>query len=285
MNTERVSLNHLKLPTNPPPMITLVLHFNDILRRFFTSSRSGTQSNELREYESESVQKTLDNSYVPKPILEARKIQDEIIKKRFFGKDIAIADIGCGDGYHGEIFAPECKTYHGFEISSEMAEKTRKKWAEQGLENAKVFHGDASCIELDTDTYDVAWSLYFTSGNFRDELEDVELYDDSYLDKNPAFIKIVSNFYESLKPGGKLFLTVYKDRPETEEAQHTFYKNTGQTVVTPLGYRFVATEENFWSVRFTKKSMLSNLAECGIEASQVQFNDLNDVAWLVEVTK
>lgn len=241
------------------------------------------QGNALGEYEAESVQRTLDNSYVPTPIRNARHIQDALIRERFMGKALAIADIGCGDGYHGEIFGPDAKCYHGFEISSEMAQKSRERW--QGIEGAQVFEGDASSILLPTDTYDIAWSLYFTSGNFRQEFEDLVLYDDAYLDKNPAFIGIVDRFYDALKQGGKLFLTVYKDLPKTEATQREFYQKTGQTVVTPLGSRFVATKEDFWSVRWTEESMLSNLRACGIEPEQVVFNDLNDIAWLVEVTK
>lgn len=241
--------------------------------------------NKLKEYESESVQKTLDNSYVPKSILEARQIQDRLIVRRFRGKKLNIADIGCGDGYHGEIFAPGCNNYHGFEISSEMAKKASQRFSDMGLTNANVFEGDASKAELPEDFYDVAWSLYFTSGNFRDEFDDIVKYDDAYLDKNPVFIRIISNFYRALRLGGRLFLTVYKDKPETEQIQRTFYKQTGQQVITPLGSRFVATKENFWSVRWTEQSMLSNLAECGIQPEQVTFNDLNEIAWLVEIKK
>jgi len=241
------------------------------------------RGNQLGEYEAESVQKTLDNSYVPAPILEARQVQDALIRERFEGKALAIADIGCGDGYHGEIFGPGAKSYHGFEISSEMAQKSRECW--EGIEGAQVFEGDASAMPLPVNSYDIAWSLYFTSGNFRQEFEDLSLYDDAYLDKNPAFIGIVHRFCDALKTGGKLFLTVYKDVPKTEATQREFYEKTGQTVLTPLGSRFVATEENFWSVRWTKESMLSNLAACGIRGEQVHFNDLNDIAWLVEVTK
>ncbi len=237
----------------------------------------------LAEYQRLSVQQTLNNKFVPVPILEARNIQDALIRERFEGQELAIADIGCGDGYHGEVFGPDARFYHGFEISSEMAQKSRERW--QDIDGARVFEGDARSLLLPTNTYDIAWSLYFTSGNFRQEFEDINLYDDAYLDKNPAFIAIVNRFYEALKQGGKLFLTVYKDVPKTEAAQREFYQKTGQTVVTPLGSRFVATKEDFWSVRWTEESMLSNLRACGIEPGQVVFNDLNDVAWLVEVTK
>jgi len=262
-------------------MSTLTL----ILRNFFFSSLDvdKSQGNELGEYESESVKKTLDDSYVPSSILNARKVQDKMIRDRFEGKDLSIADIGCGDGYHGEIFGPASKLYHGFEISSDMAEQSRNRW--KGIKNSKVFEGDASTMKLKPNTYDIVWSLYFTPGNFRQEFSDLSLYDDAYLDANPAFIGIIDCFYKALKKDGKIFLCVYKDIPKTEAMQREFYTTTGQTVITPLGSRFVATKEHFWSVRWTERSMLSNLKKCGIKPTQVKFNDLNDVAWLVEVTK
>jgi SAM-dependent methyltransferase len=241
------------------------------------------QGNALGEYKAESVRNTLDNAYVPAPILDARKNQDALIRERFEGKPLTIADIGCGDGYHGEIFGPDARIYHGFEISSEMAQASRERW--KNIDGAQVFEGDARSTLLQTNAYDIAWSLYFTSGNFRQEFASLSSYDDAYLDENPAFIGIVCRFYEALKSGGKLFLTVYKDVPKTEATQREFYEKTGQTVVTPLGSRFVATKEDFWSVRWTKESMLSNLRACGIEPKQVVFNDLNEIAWLVEVTK
>jgi len=82
-----------------------------------------------------------------------------------------------------------------------------------------------------------------------------------------------------------MFLNIYKDVPEAEAAQFDFYKNTGQQVVTPPGLRFVATTEGFWSARWTKNSMLSNLSECGINPDNVVFNDLNEISWLVEIKK
>lgn len=240
--------------------------------------------NTLREYDFESVQKTLDNAYVPKSILEARLKQDEFLASHFKGKPLIIADIGCGDGYHGEIFAPDCVAYDGFEISEAMTQKTNMRWAGNGLKNAKVLQCDAGSVQLRPNHYDVAWSLYFTSGNFRNELK-LEDYTDDYLNRNPAFIRIISNFHKALKPGGQLLLTVYKDRPETEEAQRTFYQKTGQTLVTLPGSRFVSTQENFWSVRWTKESMLSNLEACGIQPDQVAFHDLNEISWIVEIVK
>jgi hypothetical protein len=127
--------------------------------------------------------------------------------------------------------------------------------------------------------------VYFTPGNFRDRSDDLSLYSDAYLNRNPQFVRIMSRFYRAMKIGGSMFLTIYKDTAEAEAAQIDFYENTGQHVVTPPGSRFVATAEGFWSARWTRDSMLSNLSECGISPDDVVFNDLNSVAWLVEIKK
>ncbi len=97
--------------------------------------------------------------------------------------------------------------------------------------------------------------------------------------------EVISHFYRAMTIGGLMFLTVYKDVPEAEAAQIDFYEHTGQHVITPRGSRFVATAERFWSVRWSKKSMLSNLSACTIKESDVVFNDLNAIAWLVEIKK
>ena len=238
-----------------------------------------------RESENEAVKRTLESSYCPEPIRQARERQDRILSERLRHGPYKIADIGCGNGYHGVMFAPFSLLYHGFEISPAIAETARAQWQKENIDNAQVFVGDAAEVELEDEFYDVVLCLYFTPGNFRDKSDDLSLYSDAYLDRNPRFIRVVSRFYQAMKSGGAMFLTIYKDVPEAEAAQIDFYENTGQHVVTPPGLRFVATGEGFWSVRWTKDSMLSNLSECGISPDDVVFNDLNAIAWLVEIKK
>ncbi len=242
-------------------------------------------SHSLRESESKAVLKSLESSYCPKPIQEARDMQDEILIGRFRGYPYSIADLGCGTGYHGSIFAPSCKLYHGFEISAHIGEIARERWREEGLTNATLFLGDASKAVPQRDFYDLVFCLYFTPGNFREASADLSLYTDAYLDRNPSFIAIFSRFYQALKPGGLMFLTIYKDVPEAEAAQIEFYEHTDQHVVTPRGSRFVATAEHFWSARWTKESLSSNLNACGITDQDVICHDLNHIAWLVEIEK
>lgn len=238
-----------------------------------------------RDDEDKAVIAALSSSYVPAPIQEARDKQDAILRERFEGGAYRIADVGCGHGYHGSIFAPAAVLYHGFEISEEIAETARERWRKDGLANATVFVTDVSRAELEDELYDLVFCLYFTPGNFRDRSEDLGLYTDAYLDRNPAFIAVFSRFYKAMKTGGSMFLTVYKDVPEAEHAQIDFYTETGQHVITPPGSRFVMTAENFWSARWTRESMTSNLEACGVEGRRVLFHDLNAIAWLVEVGK
>ena len=242
-------------------------------------------SDRLRDSEARVMLKALESSYCPKPIKEARERQDEILIERFRGQPYAIADIGCGTGYHGSIFAPTCRLYHGFELSTDIAEVAQDRWHRDGLNNTELFLGDAAQAKAPDNFYDLVFCLYFTPGNLREPSADLSLYTDAYLDQNPSFIAIFSNFYRALKPGGLMFLTVYKDVPEAEEAQIDFYEHTDQHVVTPKGRRFVATAENFWSARWTKKSLLLNLKACGIAENDVMFRDLNHIAWLVEINK
>ncbi len=238
-----------------------------------------------RASEDEAVKRTLESAYVTPAIQQARDLQDELLRERFVGRRRRIADIGCGQGPHGSMFGPSCDLYHGFEIAPRIAEVARARWAAEGLDHARVFVADVAEVELEPRAYDLAICMYFTAGNLRDPSDDLGLYTDGYLDRNPRFIAVMSRFHGALEPGGALLLTVYKDVPEAEAAQHDFYWNTGQHVVTPPGSRFVATAERFWSVRFTRASMLSNLVAFGIEPHEVTFHDLNEIAWMVEVAR
>ena len=242
-------------------------------------------SNSLRESESRAVLKSLESSYCPKAIKEARDRQDEILIERFQGRRYAIADLGCGTGYHGSIFAPACELYHGFEISTHIGKIARKRWQEEGLTNTALFLGDAAVTVPGCNFYDLVFCLYFTPGNFREPSADLSLYTDAYLDRNPSFIAIFSQFYQALKSGGLMFLTIYKDVPEAEAAQIEFYEHTNQHVVTQSGSRFVATAEHFWSARWTRESLTSNLKACGISEQDVICHDLNHIAWLVEIKR
>lgn len=233
--------------------------------------------------EDKAVHDSLFGDYINPLIRQARERQDEILRKRFQGQKLDIADLGCGDGYHASLFAAAGGRYDAFEFAPLMAKRARERFRREGLDNATLYQVDLAEYEPETEAYDIVWCLYFTPGNFRDRCDDLSLYSDEYLDHNPVFRKIIGRFFRALKRGGRMFLCVYKDKPETEDAQWDFYLKTNQHPVTPRGSRFVLTKEGFWSARWTRESMLSNLADCGIRPEQVTFTDLNEIAWLVEI--
>lgn len=237
------------------------------------------------ESEQQALQRTMASSYCPAPIKQARERQDEMLVQRLRQGLYNMADIGCGNGYHAVLLASATRVYHGFEISPDMAEAARALWRKEQIDNARIFVGDVAAATVEADFYDVVLCLYFTPGNIRDRSEDLRLYSDAYLDRNPRFIEVISRFHRAMRAGGRMLLTLYKDVPEAAAAQIDFYEHTGQQVVTSTGSRFVATAQGFWSTRWTRDSLLSNLDACGIHPDAVTWNDLNDIAWLVEVVK
>ena len=242
-------------------------------------------SDSVHKSEDKAVYGSLFGGYINPLIRQAREHQDEFLRQRHAGQKLDIADLGCGDGYHASLFAPPGGRYDAFEFADEMARLARERFVREGLQNATLYKLDLAEFEPAPNTYDLVWCLYFTPGNFRDRFDDLAKYSDDYLDRNPVFIRIIGRFYTALRSPGRMYLCVYKDNPETEAAQWDFYLKTGQHPVTPRGSRYVLTKEGFWSARWTKDSMLSNLGQCGIDADRVTFHDLNPIAWLVEISK
>ena len=237
-----------------------------------------------RSSEHDATHKALFAEKTPALLAEARRRQDEIVSERFAGRPLRIADLGCGDAYHASLLAPY-ELYHGFELAPQMARMARARMREEGLGRAELFEGDLLEVDVQNGFYDLVLCLYFTPGNFRDVSDDLTIYDDDYLDHNPVFTSIVRRFHRAMKSGGHMLLCVYRDCAAAEAVQRELYESSGQHVETPRGQRFVATREGFWSVRWTRASMLSNLADAGIGADAVTFNELNEIAWLVEIVK
>lgn len=235
------------------------------------------------EYDDPGVRATLEESSIPWLIRQARETQDRLLSERYEGRAVRIADIGCGDAYHAKVYAPHCAFYHGYEISPDMVKAARRHCA--GLQNVEIIEGDAYQTMLRSERYDVAWCLYFGGGNLREFREVLTDYGEAYLDENTRFIGIIRKFFAALEEGGSLFLTLYKDTPQAEEAQRSFYWRTNQFVLTDFGSRFVATDKGFWSVRWTQASVLSHLEKAGVDRANATFTGLNEIAWLVEARR
>ena len=101
-----------------------------------------------RETEAAVTLKALQSDYCPSLIQQARTRQDALLKQRYRGQRLRIADIGCGEGPHGSMFAADCEAYHGFEISPMIARVAEKRWRSEGLSNATLFVGDVAQAKL-----------------------------------------------------------------------------------------------------------------------------------------
>jgi len=112
-------------------------------------------ANLSHESENETVKRTLESSYSPESIRQAREKQDSILRDRLRHGPYKIADIGCGNGYPAVMFAPVCRLYHGFQISPTTAEIARTLWQRESVDNAQVFVGDVAESELEDAFYDV----------------------------------------------------------------------------------------------------------------------------------
>src|SRR5262249_34059121 len=143
--------------------------------------------NMSRESENEAVKRSLESSYCPELIREARERQDRLLGERLRPGPYKIADVGGANGCHAVILAPVPLLHHGFEISPAIAETERSQWQKERIDNARIFVGDVAEVDLKDEFYDVVLCLYFTPGNFRDRSDDLSLYSDAYLDRNPQF--------------------------------------------------------------------------------------------------
>lgn len=285
------------------PMIDCAEEFYDVLFRFCRGEPCGSKAAKPAKlsrkapqrtvphvkvapapaYDDPGVRKTLDSVNAPWLIRSARQAQDELLRRRYEHRAIRIADIGCGEAYLADVFAAECRLYHGYEVSPEMVTRARERCAK--FPNVEIIAGDARQAKLASDTYDVVWCTYFTGGNLREPRAVLSEYDDLYLRENRYFIDVMRRFFATLAEGGALLLTLYKDTPQAEAAQRSFYARTDQLVLSDVGSRFVATDRGFWSARWSKRRVRAHLEKAGVPRKHVSFVDLNEIAWLVEARK
>ncbi|OGG56733.1 hypothetical protein A2680_02170 [Candidatus Kaiserbacteria bacterium RIFCSPHIGHO2_01_FULL_55_37] len=233
----------------------------------------------------EEVERTLHDEFLPEALRKSRHRELRVLQERLralsrkFEAPLRIFDIGIGDGYVPLRFDKELlqdvEQYVGIDNSPQEVQHCKRNVRQAGLtDKIKTFEFDAIHLEdalfrqkLPLPFHAII-STWFTPGNFRPDEIKLE-WDDSgrivpypkrVLEPNEKFQEVFSDAYDLLASGGELILgSTYIDSPATRIKQEEFYKNCGMHVITSEDDTFTATQEGFWSQRFTEERIYSYL--------------------------
>jgi len=222
-------------------------------------------------YNTPEARRTLDEKYMTGYLRQAqwaeftelKKIIIELVERK--KSPIDILDIGIGEARipihlsQIEELWKFISRYDGIDISNVCLRLARKNVKLHNLSdkvNIKKFDArNLSQLIGSNKRYDLIICTYFTAGNFVpdsysfsgkiQDLDDPEI-------KN-EFQRVFKPAYDLLRPFGELTLgSIYIDNTSTEERQRQFYENCGMKVISGTT-SFTATQEGFWSLRFTEK--------------------------------
>jgi len=237
-------------------------------------------------YNSEEVERTLNDNFLTDDLRNARKKELELLQKElfdlhdFFKTPLKVFDIGIGDGYvpinFGKELLANIETYIGIDNSARELEHCNKNISKVELSSKiKTFEFDATNLNDQSFRqklplpFHAILCTYFTPGNFRPD--EIKLEEDKFghikpylaetLNPNKKFQKVFSEAYKLLCKNGKLFLgSTYIESSTTRLKQEEFYKKCGMNIITTEKDQFTATREGFWSERFTEEKIYSYLS-------------------------
>ncbi len=219
------------------------------------------------------LRKSFDTGFIPEESLQAQWAElielKKVISDLFLRKNsrLAILDIGIGNARIVKHLSaiPEIwkmiERYDGTDnVQScvDISNKTIQELQVQDKVTAYLF--EASKLEEWGKTYDLIITTWFTAGNFYPDYFSFETYKNSKelldLTVNKKFFHIFSNAYRLLNPGGEIVIgACYIDNDNTRKKQEAFYKKMGMHIITTEKDSFTATEERFWSQRFTREKL------------------------------
>jgi Methyltransferase domain len=254
----------------------------------------------MEMYDNENTaQKSFDAGFLTEPLLQAQWAEFIELKKIITalyeakGKAISILDIGIGNAripkhLSGieEIWAM-IESYDGTDNSQTCVDISKNAIGELQIgDRVHVFFYDATNLDKWDKQYDLIITTWFTAGNFYPDNFPFESYrtlgKNMDLSKNEKFTKIFQRAFALLKPGGEMVVgSCYIDNEATRKKQEFFYKKAGMTIITDEKDSFTATEERFWSQRFTKKKLLDYLHF--VDATKITFVALDTYSYAMQV--
>jgi SAM-dependent methyltransferase len=223
------------------------------------------------------LKKSFDTGFIPEESLQAQWAElielKKVISDLFWRKKstISILDIGIGNARIVKHLSaiPEIwkmvQLYDGTDnVQScvDISNNTIRELNVQDKVSAYLF--EATQLNEWNKRYDLIITTWFTAGNFYPDNFSFETYKNNKerldLTTNKKFDRIFSNAYRLLNPGGEIVIgACYIDNENTRKKQEAFYKKMGMHIITTEKDSFTATEERFWSQRFTREKLYDYL--------------------------
>jgi SAM-dependent methyltransferase len=223
------------------------------------------------------LKKSFDTGFIPEESLQAQWAElielKKVISDLFWRKKstLTILDIGIGNARIVKHLCgiPEIwdmiAHYDGTDNVQSCVSISNKNILElQVQDKVDAFLLEATHLNEWSKTYDLIITTWFTAGNFYPDNFAFETYKDCKerldLTINKKFDHIFSNAYRLLNPGGEIVIgACYIDNENTRKKQEAFYKKMGMHIITTEKDSFTATEERFWSQRFTRERLYDYL--------------------------
>ena len=249
------------------------------------------------------VEKSFDLNYISAYLIQAqwaefielKKVIQSLANRQL--TPISILDIGignaripthlCGIKELWDLIA----SYDGTDNAQACIDIAKKVIIELHLQfKVKVYLIDAMNLDKWSSKYDLIISTWFTPGNFYPDDFSFKNYasqtEKLNLDKNENFTTIFKNAYALLKPGGELLLgACYIDNDSTRLKQEAAYIKMGMKIITSQSDSFTATEEGFWSQRFTIPQLYNYLNFAPADKITITPLDTYDYAMQVSIKK
>jgi cyclopropane fatty-acyl-phospholipid synthase-like methyltransferase len=225
-------------------------------------------------------------------MVELKKSLHEIYLMK--GRNLDLLDIGIGDGRVPKHLSKideiweTIRKYDAIDIAQNCVDLSTKLVEDKGIQDKVNVHLlDAVNLDVLPDHYDVIISTWFTVGNFypdRFSFEELTLGFD--LDNNEKFETIFRKAYTKLRTGGEIIIgSLFIDNEPTRRKQEEAYRNFGWTIITDERDSYTASEEGWWSQRFTRQRLYDYLSFVPREKISFIPLDTYDFSMMVRIRK
>lgn len=209
-------------------------------------------------------------------------------------RPISILDIGIGDARIPKHLSgikeiwDQVSSYDGIDIAQNCVDLSLE-WIKTDLNAYKVTATrlDATQLASLAKSYDLIICTWFTAGNFYPETLSLNPFvHGQSLETNAKFSSIFKQAFAALNPKGKIVIgSIYIDNETTRKIQEASYRHFNWHIITDERDSFTATQEGWWSQRFTTEMVYRYLDFVPKENIKFKSLDTYEFAMLVEIEK